>query len=209
MIIGIVGKSGSGKSSISKMLSNKYNFDSIIDADKICHAMYNDPDSLAKELLTKQFGKGILTFDDSSYIYDNIVDREKLGKIVFGNKNKMKLLNRIMLPLIEWEIGWLIMEQFRENNNIIFVDGALLLDTKIKEYCDYIIYVEADRKIRLERLIFQRGMKKDIANKMVDAVNINKKYLKGKNVIVVKNNSENFIIDDLEKIYKILDSKNK
>jgi dephospho-CoA kinase len=208
MIIGIVGKSGSGKSSIGKMLSNKYNIE-YIDADNIVHRMYRDPYSFATKLIQEEFGNKVMKFDEKWY--EEIIDKTKLSKIVFNNKKQMKKLNKIMIPLIEWEIGHDIMirEDMYKIKEDILIDGALLLDTKIKEYCDYIIYVEADRKIRLERLIFQRGMKKDIANKMVDAVNINKKYLKGKNVIVVKNSSENFIIDDLEKIYKILDSKNK
>jgi dephospho-CoA kinase len=209
MIIGIVGKSGAGKSDISDKICKRYNF-AYIEADKIAHVMYNDPDSLAKELLVNKFGEDILTFDGSSLIYDNIVDREKLGKIVFNNKNKMKKLNKIMLPLIEWEIGWEIMECFRDNNNII-IDGALLLNTNIKNYCNFIIYVKADRDIRLKRLI-NRGVNNKIADKMVDAVDDIDENKLGKKVftIVIENNENKRVLEKkLKYIYKLINNGNK
>jgi dephospho-CoA kinase len=209
MIIGIAGKSGAGKSDISDKICKRYNF-AHIEADKIAHEMYNDPDSLAKELLVNKFGKDILTFDGSSLIYDNIVDREKLGKIVFNNKNKMKKLNKIMLPLIEWEIGWEIMECFRDNNNII-IDGALLLNTNIKNYCNFIIYVKADRDIRLKRLI-NRGVNNKIADKMVDAVDDIDENKLGKKVftIVIENNENKRVLEKkLKYIYKLINNGNK
>ena len=95
MKIGICGKSGSGKSSLAKLIMDKYPDTVHIDIDKIGHEAYLDHDVLKKMLLT--FGVDVLT--------DSVVDRKKLGKLVFDNPENMQKLTNITLFLEEQLVG--------------------------------------------------------------------------------------------------------
>jgi dephospho-CoA kinase len=205
MIIGIMGQSGSGKSYISKLISEKYNCH-YINADEIAHEMYDSSESLATELISEKIGNEVMEFDSKKYGW--VVSRKKLGELVFNDKISMNKLNKIMLTLIEWKIGNEILNKYNINQNLI-IDGALLYKTKLIDYCDVILLIKADRKIRLKRLI-NRGVDKKIANKMVDVVgeddikvkNLDEKVM----VIIIENNGGKIYINKglkcLDKIFK-------
>lgn len=86
MIIGICGKSGSGKTTLAneiiKLTGNKAIH---LDIDKVGHRSLLLPN--VKEKLANSFGNSILKKD--------MVDRKKLGKIVFNSKEAMNKLTDI------------------------------------------------------------------------------------------------------------------
>ena len=78
MILGIVGKAGSGKSYVSNLLEKNFKNSIIIDVDRVGHyvlTLFH-----VKEKIKNTFGK--IVFDEN-----NEIDRKELGKIVF-NDNK-------------------------------------------------------------------------------------------------------------------------
>ena len=89
-IIGITGKSGSGKTTIASAIAKKIN-GIHLDIDKIGHEVLEDKS--IKEKLIEAFGDNILT--------NFVVDRKKLGKIVFKSKYKMGILTDITWPSME------------------------------------------------------------------------------------------------------------
>lgn len=91
MIICICGKSGSGKSTIAKLIQEENPNSIHIDIDKIGHQSHND-ETVKQELITT-FGEVILT--------NNNIDRKKLGKIVFSDKLEMKKLEDITWKYME------------------------------------------------------------------------------------------------------------
>jgi dephospho-CoA kinase len=87
----------------------------------------------------------------------------------------------------------------------VVLDGALLLNSALKDYCDVILYVDAPRKVRIARLI-NRGVSKSIAIQMSEAVNIKKQdILKSKKPIVIINNdgSTNELMEKISNVVKI------
>lgn len=184
MVIGIIGESGSGKSYISQKLVEWYKF-KYINADCVAHIMYDDPKSLANKLIYEKFGNKVMAINNK---FDYVVDRKKLGKLVFNRKEQMRKLNKIMIPLIEWEIGYEIMQYAKENEEII-IDGALLNKTNILQYCDFVVVVYTNKNIRLKRLI-KRGVTESIANKMVDAVNIDVIPISKDKIVSIENNKQ-------------------
>ena len=140
MIICICGKSGSGKSTVAKLIQ-KNKPDSIhIDIDKIGHMSHSD--EIVKQKLIDTFGEMILT--------DNNIDRKKLGKIVFSSKDEMRKLEIITWSYMEQEIDKII-----ENNKekIIILDYLLLPRTKYFNNCDLRILVDIPYEIRKERVM--------------------------------------------------------
>ena len=82
MLIGLTGGIGSGKSTVSKYLSE--HGCTIVDADQIARLVV-EPGSEALEEIKKVFGAKFLTPDGR-------LDRKKLGRLVFANKKMLAKL---------------------------------------------------------------------------------------------------------------------
>ncbi len=96
MLIGLTGNIAVGKSTVAEFLKQKGA--TIINADKLGHQVLRQPE-IKKELVLI-FGKDILS--------NNEIAREKLAKLVFSDKKKLMMLNKIVHPqllkLIDSEI---------------------------------------------------------------------------------------------------------
>ncbi len=139
-IIGLTGYYCSGKSTVEKILLDKYGF-FVVDLDKVGHMVLGEK---SKELASI-FGDIILNENGE-------VNRKVLGSIVFNDGSKLKLLNNFVHPLIMNKVMALING---EHDNIC-IDGALLFEIGLYEYCSKIIVVDAFLLIRI-----LRGMARD------------------------------------------------
>lgn len=158
-VIGLTGGIGCGKTMILDHLKTEYN-SYVIEADKIGHQILN--------YNTEGYDKVIEAFGDEIINYEGhtpYIDRKILGNIVFNNKDKLDLLNKITHPLIHKEIERLIYES---NNQLIILEAALLLDTSLKELCDVLWYVYANESIRLERLQEYRNIDNEKAKQIIN-----------------------------------------
>lgn len=147
MLIGLLGKSGSGKSLISKLLKELDDRVQIIDIDKIGHESHSDLRVRAK--LKEYFGDDIFDTDGS-------VNRKLLGKIVFSDKSKMQLLYDATYSYMVERIDSMIMD-----SQITVLDYALLPLTKYFELCDVKILVEASNSVRSERVVVRDNISKE------------------------------------------------
>lgn len=147
MIVCLCGKSGSGKSTIAKLIPNSIH----VDIDKIGHNSHED--YVVKEKLINTFGTSILTNND--------IDRKKLGKIVFSNKSEMKKLEDITWNYMEKEIDKII---FNNKNKIIILDYLLLPKTKYFNSSSLKILLDIPYEIRKERVIKRDNITKEEFN---------------------------------------------
>lgn len=172
MIIGVCGKTGSGKSTITKILSEMRDDVIVCDLDKIGHYV------LTKEEVIKEL---VSIFGDR-IIIDNQIDRKKLGKIVFADESDMKRLTDISWRYIEIEINKTI---DKNKDKIIVLDGALLTKMPFFNKCDLKILVDVPYEIRKARV-----MKRD---------NITSEYfdLREKACLDYNQNDFNIIIKDV------------
>ena len=149
MNIGITGSIACGKSTVSNYLKEKGY--TIIDADKLGHiALTNDE---VKEKLKKSFGLTILE--------NNEISREKLGKLVFGNNENLKVLNSIVHPYIRKII--LQLQENHRDERFVFLDIALLFEAGFEDLVEKIIVVHVDEKIQLARLMSRNALSKEQA----------------------------------------------
>ena len=138
MIIGISGKSGCGKSTLSRMIM-EYHDDAIhLDIDKIGHYVLTLPE--VKEELVSTFGADVVN--------EEVVDRKRLGEIVFNSRHQMDKLTDITWKFMQIEI-----DKFLEVNKDkkIVLDWLLLTKTKYFEMCDLKILLDVPYEIRKER----------------------------------------------------------
>ncbi len=144
-IIGLTGNSGSGKSSVSEILSENGGY--IIDADKIAHKNMKKGTKTYNEI-KEAFGKEILTDKGE-------IDRKALGKKVFSDSEKLKILNEISLKYILQEISAQIenISKKTEEYEFIVIDAPLLTETGLNYITDEVWVVYADTDILLDRII--------------------------------------------------------
>ena len=145
MNILLLGGIGSGKSEALKILREEH-FANIIEADKVAHFLY-EKDRAGYTALRSVFGDIIL--DDKKNI-----DRKKLGDILYYDKEKLRLVNSIIHPLVYEEIKNRLIE-----NRLNVVEQALMPDNK--DIYDEIWYLHTDHEIRIERLMLSRGLEKE------------------------------------------------
>lgn len=153
-VIGLTGGIGSGKSMVLEYLKTECNC-FVIEADKIGHRVM-DYKTEGYDKVVEAFGDGIIKYNEA----EPSIDRSILGKIVFSDESKLKLLNSITHPLIHKEIEKQI---FNTSNQIVVIEAAILLDSSIKEMCDILWYIYVDMDIRLERLSQYRNISKEKA----------------------------------------------
>lgn len=140
--IAICGNIASGKSLVQRFLSEKgYK---VLDTDDVSH-----------ELLTVNNKKLFETFKDFDVFENGEFSRTKLGKLIFSNKDSKDKLEDILHPQIAEKI-----KEFFETNKdekLVFVAIPLLFEANMQDMFDKILFIYADDKIRLERLIKRNG----------------------------------------------------
>lgn len=179
-LVGLTGAIASGKTTVAKMYKDMGAYH--IDADKIGHNLLSQL-SIKKKIVST-FGKEVL--DEKGDI-----DRSKLGEIVFSNHENLEKLNSILEKSLTASIREKILE-LKESGypGIVILEAALLPKWEIVSIMDYIVLVEAPRWQRQNRLVRQRGMKQEEADKRINAQEeIFKKFYPSK-VMVVKNNGD-------------------
>lgn len=155
MNIGITGSIACGKSTVSDYLIAKGY--TIIDADKLGHVALTSND--IKRKLAEKFGDEILE--------NNEINREKLGKLVFGNNDNLKILNSIIHPKIKELI--LKLQEEHKDEDLVFLDIALLYEANFVDLVEKVIVVYADEEVQLERLMTRNSLSKEEALKRIES----------------------------------------
>ena len=155
MNIGITGSIACGKSTVSDYLIAKGY--TIIDADKLGHVALNSDD--VKRKLAEKFGDEILE--------NNEISREKLGKLVFGNDDNLKILNSIIHPKIKELI--LKLQEEHKDEDLVFLDIALLYEANFVDLVEKVAVVYVDEDVQLERLMTRNSLSKEEAIKRIES----------------------------------------
>ena len=155
MNIGITGSIACGKSTVSDYLIDKGY--TIIDADKLGHVALTSDD--VKRKLSEKFGDEILE--------NNEISREKLGKLVFGNDDNLKILNSIIHPKIKELI--LKLQEEHKDENLVFLDIALLYEANFVDLVEKVAVVYVDEDVQLERLMTRNSLSKEEAIKRIES----------------------------------------
>ena len=160
-ILGLTGGIASGKSTVSAYLAQ--NGALIIDADLIARQVVAKKSSGLKQIVAK-FGGEILTASGE-------LDRKKLGKLVFSNKELLKSLTDITGPLIRAEILREIEAAKKAQVKLVVLDIPLLFETGYQTLCDKVMVVTIPSEVQLERVMKRDNLsaaeaRKRIANQL-------------------------------------------
>lgn len=143
VIVGITGGMGCGQTTLAKFLEERGA--KIIYADSVAHRIV-DSDPEVRNALKKAFGKNI-------YTRYGKLKRQVLGKMVFNDENRLRLLNSIVHPPM---VGHIIeeIEQARDSGkySIIGVDAALIFEANIEKMFDVVVVVASKMSHRIQRI---------------------------------------------------------
>ena len=123
-----------------------------------------DADILAREAIAPGTPGHERVFDQFG-----TVDRAQLRDIVFRDAARRAELEQIIHP----EVARLRAEQeaalLEQGVNVVVNDIPLLFEANLQDQFDFIVVVEAPREARIERIVNNRGIPRDIAERMVDS----------------------------------------
>lgn len=179
-LIAITGNAGSGKTTVSNILREKGYF--VIDADKVVHKLLETEE--VKKFIVENFGEAYL-------------DRRKLSDYLFKNPEQMdkyeKFIREKVIMAMNSEITGI-------NEDLIFIDAALVFEYGLEYLFDKIICVIADEKKLIERLKM-KGYSEDTAH-MILLRQLPQEEKAKRSDIVIENNGT---IEELkEKVLKLI-----
>lgn len=190
-IIGLTGNIASGKSTVSKFLIKKGFY--VIDADVISReAVAKGTEGLSK--IRKHFGDDVL-------LENGELDRKKLGRIVFGDKDKLQQLNHILHPIIRRRI---IRAIEKSDEKIVFLDAALIYESGLDEMIDSVWFVSIPPEIQIQRLIERDHKTRQEALNVIDSQGKQEDKLKKADVIINNTGTKDELYEQVETILKNL-----
>lgn len=178
--IAIVGNIASGKSTVENVLRKKgYK---VFDSDIIAHEVLDD--------LSEKILEAFKNYDISE---NGRISRQKLGALVFDDKNLKEKLENIIHP----EIKVRIKKIFEENKleKYIFVSIPLLFEVGWRNLFDKILFIYTEDKIRLNRLMQRNNFTKEEALARIKSQLPQEEKVKVSDFIINNNHS----IDVLQK----------
>lgn len=179
-ILGITGGSGTGKTTVSKMLCERGLC--VIDADIVAREIVECGRPALSEI-ADEFGAGVIKADGS-------LDRKALADIVFKNADKLERLNEITHKYIIADIDEKLSKLDDEWAGI---DAAALIESGIADNCDKVMAVTADFDVRKERIIRRDGLTEEQAVNRLNAQKDKEFYIRNA-VFVIENNSDEYAL---------------
>src|SRR6516165_10582986 len=144
-VIGLIGGMGSGKSRVAAELAKRGG--RVISGDQLGHEALEQP--AIRRLVEDRWGKVVVGKNGK-------IDRAALGRIVFGDPHQREELEKLVFPWIESRISQEV-DKAKGDQAVAFIvlDAAIMLEAGWNKYCDNLVFVDAPREVRLERLAAQ------------------------------------------------------
>lgn len=190
-VIGITGGIGSGKSTVSNLLKG---FGAkIIDADLIARDIVRKGERALMEI-EAFFGAEVITADGE-------LDRKSLGKIVFGNQGKLKVLNEITHKYIIEKIKNQLDFAGEEGVEVVAIDAAIPFKEGFIDMADEIWVVAADEKVRIERIMARNGLTYEEALSRVNSQMMQEEYIKLADRVIFNNSGIEELINKVKELF--------
>lgn len=189
-IIIITGGIASGKTTLLNYLRS-CGFP-VLNADSLVHEYYKSKEGVEK--ISSNFGK--------EFIKNGEVDRKSLGNLVFQNKTKLKILEKIVhIAIIELLVDWLTKNKkedfvFLELAQYFEMDQSLLKEIDI----EHVILLVADKERRISFLKERNGILREEALRRIQAQWPDEKKIDLADFVIKNNGTKKDLIRQAENI---------
>ena len=153
MILGITGGTGSGKTTLLNLIREKGGL--VLDCDAIYHNLLQTDASLLSSIE--------YTFPGT--VANGMLDRKKLGAIVFSDETALQKLNHITHAAVKKEV----LRQLESEPSLAAIDAIGLFEGGLAELCDITVAVTAPTEDRVRRLMTRDGISEDYARSRIAA----------------------------------------
>jgi len=168
--IGILGDIGSGKSYVAK----NFGFP-VFNADAEVGKLYKKDKEIFKKL------KKILP----KYIYSFPINKNEISQSILANNSNLKKIIKIVHPKIKKKMNIFLKNNI--NKKIVILDIPLLLENKINEKKDILVFVQS-KKIDISKILTKRKKFNPKLLRKFRNIQLPLKYKKKKSQFIVKNN---------------------
>jgi dephospho-CoA kinase len=157
--VGLTGGIASGKSTVAALLGDRGC--AVLDADSLGHDLMR-PGEAAYHEIVREFGDAVLA-------PDAVVDRKKLGAIVFREPQKLAALNHILHPkILDAVQRWFASLDRAGGPDFAFVEAALLVEAGYRPTLDRLVVCWSRPEQQVERLM-ARGLSREQARQRLAA----------------------------------------
>lgn len=151
-VVGLTGSIGMGKSETARMFRERNV--PVFDADAIVHKL-QAKDGQAIPAIQSVF---------PDVVHTGILDRQKLGAVIFADSGAKKKLEAIMHPMVAKERVDFFKKAEATGTLFVVLDVPLLFETGGNKACDKVVVVSAPANIQRARVLARPGMTEEKFN---------------------------------------------
>ena len=190
--IGLTGGIGTGKSTVSKILSTE-GF-KIIDADVIAREVLEKNPKIL-DIIRTQFGSGF--FD-----WRGEFRRKEFGNHIFRFPKQRIKYEGIIIPYIKEEIQNQLKGYEKKGEKVVVLDAPTLIENNLHLDMDYVILVVADNSVQIKRIMERDKLTKSDAVSRINSQMPVEQKKEFANIIIDNNND---LIDTQKQVYDLID----
>ncbi len=153
MILGITGGTGCGKTTLLHIIAQHGGL--ILDCDAIYHQLLTRDAALLSAIAARFPGT----------VEHGVLQRKKLGTIVFSDENALLDLNQITHSAVKTEV----LRQLKSKPKLAAIDAIALFEGGLAELCDKTVAVTAPAEIRVQRLMKRDNISESYARSRIAA----------------------------------------
>lgn len=156
-VFGLVGGIGAGKSQVARFFESLGAV--VLDADRAAHEVLRSPE--VEDAARSRWGNAI-------FGEDGRIDRGRLAEVVFApapeGPRELEYLEQLTHP----RVGEVLSRQGEEavaggKAKALVVDAPMMLEAGWGGFCDKIVFVDASREVRLQRVLKRGWSEKEFA----------------------------------------------
>jgi dephospho-CoA kinase len=185
--IGILGDIGAGKSYVAKNFGYP-----IFDADQEVSKLYKSDQKIFNKLKKKL----------PKFIYSLPIDKKEITNAILANKKNLDVIVKIIHSEIQKKLS--IFLKKNKKVNIVILDIPLLLENKINDKKDILIFVDSKKRQILKRLKKRKNFNEVLLRKF-KSIQLPASYKKKKSQFIIRNDfTKKTVINSIKSILKKL-----
>ena len=153
MILGITGGTGCGKTTLLSAIEEAGGL--VLDCDAIYHELLKQDAAMLSAIEARFPGT----------VENGVLNRKKLGSIVFTDQNALQDLNRITHSAVRQEV----LRRLEAKPALAAIDAIGLFEGGLAELCDATVAVTAPEEMRVQRLMVRDNISEEYARSRIRA----------------------------------------